>query len=152
MTNLRGAVWRPWLIGWVGAAGVAVANGTFRELVLRRGLDDVSARQVSTVLLLALLTGYVWLLERWWPLASTRLAIAVGAVWVAMTLGFEFGLGHYVEHKSWATLLDDYDLSAGHVWIAVPLWTLVVPAVVRAVRRRADDYSLSKCLAANTAA
>ena len=128
------AVWRPWLLAWAGGAGLAVANGTMREYGLDRLLDEESARQLSTLTLLLLLTGYIWILEQRWPLTSARTALLVGAAWVALTVGFEFALGHFVEHKSWETLLADYDLTEGRVWLAVPLWTLLAPAAVRAVR------------------
>jgi len=128
--------WDAWLLAWTGGAVLAVGNGTLRELGLRRVLDDESARQVSTVTLLILLTGWVWWLERRWPLASTAVALRVGAIWVALTVAFEFGFGHYVEHTSWQTLLADYDLTTGRTWLVVPVWTLAAPAVVRGVRRR----------------
>jgi hypothetical protein len=35
------------------------------------------------------------------------------ALWLATTLGFEFGLGHFVAEKRWSTLLADYDRCAG---------------------------------------
>lgn len=115
---------------------LAVANGGVRDLGLRRVMGEVPARQISTLTLLILLTGYMWLLHRRWPIAQERTALAIGLTWVAMTLVFEFGLGHYVEGKSWATLLQDYDITAGHIWIVVPLWVAVCPAAVRRLHFR----------------
>jgi len=132
-------VWRLWLLAWTGGAVLAVANGTMREYGLSRLLDEESARQLSTLTLLLLLTGYIWMLEQRWPLTSARTAVLVGAAWVVLTVGFEFGLGHFVEHKSWGTLLADYHLTEGRVWLVVPLWTLLAPAAVRAVRRLVID-------------
>jgi len=135
-------IWRPWLLAWLGGAVLGVGNGTLRELVLRRILAEDAARQLSTLTLLGLLTGYLWLLDRWRPLPSTRTALSVGAVWVVLTIAFDLMLGHYVEHKSWHTLLADYDLSSGKVWVAVPVWTLVAPALVRRARRGSDTRIL----------
>jgi len=69
-------------------------------------------------------------------LASTAAALRVGAIWVALTVAFEFGFGHYVEHTPWQTLLADYDVTNGRTWLVVPAWTLLAPAVVRGVLRR----------------
>jgi hypothetical protein len=102
-----GPVWRPWLLAWTGGAVLGAANGAVREALLRRVLDEVRARQVSTVTLLPLLTGYMELLQRRWPLRTTRQALAVGAAWAALTAAFDLGLGHYVQHRTWAALLAD---------------------------------------------
>jgi hypothetical protein len=52
----------------------------------------------------------------------------IGAVWLALTLAFEFLAGHYLFGSSWERLLADYDLLRGRVWILVLLATLFAPA------------------------
>src|SRR5918994_1627079 len=47
----------------------------------------------------------------WIRPTSSRAALGVGAVWVVLTLAFEFGVGHYGFGKPWSELLADYDLS-----------------------------------------
>jgi hypothetical protein len=125
-----------WVAAWAGGAVLAVANGTLRELLLVPVLGSEAARQVSTLTLMLLLGVYVWWLCRRWPLPTSVSALTVGAIWVLLTIGFEFGLGHYVEGKSWASLLADYDVSAGRIWLLVPLWTLVLPAAMTWLARR----------------
>jgi hypothetical protein len=127
--------WRPWLLAWTGGAVIAVANGTLRQLALHPLVGDTHARQLSTVTLLALLTGYMWELSRRWPIRTAATALEIGAVWVVLTLAFEFGFGHVVEGKAWGVLLDDYNVMAGHIWIVVPLWTVVAPSLVRRLQR-----------------
>ena len=48
-------------------------------------------------------------------------------MWVALTLAFEFLAGHYLFHRPWSVLLEDYDLTRGRVWIVIPLVTLLAP-------------------------
>jgi hypothetical protein len=48
-------------------------------------------------------------------------------LWVALTLAFEFGVGHYIFGKPWPELLADYDLSRGRIWIAALVVTLLAP-------------------------
>ena len=128
--------WRPWLTAWLGGSVLAVANGGVRDVVLVKAIEEEPARQLSTLTLLILLTAYMWLLHRRWPITQVSTAFRVGLAWVAMTLVFEFGLGHYVEGKSWSTLLSDYDVTSGHIWVLVPLWVSVAPALIRWVQRR----------------
>jgi hypothetical protein len=35
--------------------------------------------------------------------------------------------GHYVAGHGWARLLDDYDVVAGRVWLAVPALLAIAP-------------------------
>ena len=60
-----------------------------------------------------------WMSLRWIHPASTADAWAVGAMWLAMTLAFEFVAGHYVFHTPWTTLLADYNIFTGRLWILV---------------------------------
>jgi hypothetical protein len=60
--------------------------------------------------------------------------VRVGAAWLAMTVAFEFGFGHYVDSKSWAELVADYDLTQGRVWGLCLVAIAAAPAVTRAVR------------------
>jgi len=78
----------------------------------------------------------VWVLHRRVPLPDTGTATAVGGVWALLTLGFEFGFGHYVLGTPWAELLADYDLSRGRIWVLIPIATAAAPALVRAVQTR----------------
>ena len=128
--------WRPWLVGWTGMVGIALLNGTFRGLVTQPLVGEEVARQVATVILLLLLTGYVWWLHRRYPIPTAEQAWGVGLTWVAMTLTFEFGFGGLVEGLTWSTMLADYDITNGRIWILVPIWTALVPTVVRRLQTR----------------
>jgi len=90
---------------------------------------------LATIVLLVVLTAYVWLLHRRFPLPTLHAAWAVGLTWTAMTLTFEFGFGRLVEGLSWSTMLADYDVTRGRIWVLVPLWTTVVVAVVHMLQR-----------------
>lgn len=130
-------MWGPWLLGWCGVLVLALANGTLRALVTQPWLGETVARALATVILLVALTGLVWWLHRRRPIPTARQAWAIGATWTAMTLAFEFGWGGLVAGLTWSTMLADYDLTAGRLWILVPIWTALAPAVVRQAQRRA---------------
>ena len=130
-------VWRPWLTGWCGMAVLALLNGTLRALVLQPAFGEAVARGLATGVLLSILTGYVWWLHRRHPIGSAGTSWAVGVSWVALTLTFEFGFGGLVEGLSWSTMLADYDITNGRIWVLVPIWMTMAPAVVRSLQARA---------------
>lgn len=124
---------RRWLVAWVGAPVLAIVNGAAREFAYKDEVGESAANQISVAPLIALLGLYFWILQRRWPLETTRDALSVGAIWVVLSVLFEFGFGHYVEGDSWADLLDNYDMSQGNIWILILLWIAVGPTIVRAV-------------------
>ena len=124
---------RRWLLAWVGAPVLAIVNGAAREFAYKDQVGESAANQISVAPLIALLGLYFWVLQRRWPLATTRDALSIGAIWVALSVLFEFAFGHYVEGDSWAVLLDNYDVTEGNIWILILLWIAVGPAIVRAL-------------------
>ena len=123
------------MLAWVGAPALAIVNGAARETLYADSVGDDAAGAISTGTLLGFLGGYMWLLQRRWPLGSRREALSVGASWAALAVAFEFAFGHWVEGESWSTLLESYDVTAGRTWILVPAALVVGPELAR----RADD-------------
>jgi hypothetical protein len=124
---------RRWLLAWVGAPVLAILNGAVREFAYKDQVGESAANQISVAPLITLLGLYFWILQRRWPLATTRDALSVGAVWVTLSVLFEFGFGHYVEGDSWSDLFETYNVAEGNIWILILLWIAVGPAIVRAV-------------------
>jgi hypothetical protein len=128
--------WRRWTAAWLGGTVLAIANGVVREAGYAGRVGDLAAHQISTVTFLGLFAAYFGVLERRWPIATTRRALEIGATWVLLTVVFEFGFGHWVDGKTWSELARNYDLTSGHLFLLVLLWVGAGPALVRAVRRR----------------
>jgi hypothetical protein len=112
-----------WLVLLVGA----VANGGFREAVLVPRLGSTGAHVVSTLVLSAFIFVLGWFAMPWIGPQSAEQAWAIGAGWLALTLAFEFGAGHYLFRKSWSVLLADYDVLAGRTWVLVLVVTTLTP-------------------------
>lgn len=87
-------------------------------------------------MLLILFAAYFRLLASIWPIRSSGQAWAIGLMWIAMTLAFEFVLGHYILGHPWSRVLGDYDILSGKVWVLIPIWTLIGPYVFYRIRRR----------------
>ena len=129
---------RRWLAAWLGLAVLGVGNGVARVALYEDAVGDQLGHQISTATLMILIAGYAWLLQRLWPLTSTRAAWQVGAAWVAMTIAFEFGFGHYVTGNSWSKLLADYNILEGRLWLLIPLTILLAPVLARRTMDQAD--------------
>jgi hypothetical protein len=122
---------RPWLIAWVGGSVLGVLNGVVREGAYKRWVGERAANDISVATLILMLASYFYALQCRWPLATRRQAAEVGVFWVVLTVLFEFGFGHWGDHKSWDELLDNYNLAEGHLWPLVLVWIAVGPTVIR---------------------
>ena len=91
----------------------------------------MTAHYLSTATLIALLSGYVLMLEQRWPIPTRQAALRIGEAWLLLTILFEFGFGHFVDRKPWPELIQNYNLREGKVWSVVVLWMGVAPALIR---------------------
>lgn len=117
-----------YLLLWLPMLLIAVANGMFREAVIKKFAGNDAAHQLSTFTLIVLFAVYIgWVVHRFPPASGTQ-ALVIGLVWLVLTLAFEFGFGRY-RGNSWETLLADYNLLKGRLWVLVPLWVGLAPYV-----------------------
>lgn len=112
---------------WLLMAVLAVLNGVFRELVLIPRIGSYPGHVLSTAVLVLAILGVSFLFFRSVPVQYDQLQLLlIGAVWVVMTVGFEFLVG-YAEGTPVSVTLGQYNVLAGQVWIAVPIALLVAP-------------------------
>lgn len=116
----------PYLLAWFPMLLMAVVNGLLREFIFKKFTGDLAAHQLSTITLLLFFALYCWILLARFPPSSVLQALVVGALWVCLTLTFEFGFGLY-RGNSWNVLLADYNLLKGRLWVLVPIWLLSAP-------------------------
>lgn len=128
-------MWK-YTLGWFVLLIAAIINGAVREGVYKQNLGELAAHQLSTLVGIILFGAIIWRMTRLWPLRSSRQAWTVGAVWVGMTICFEFLFGHYVMGNSWQRLLHDYNILEGRLWLVVLIWTLTAPYLFTRLRRR----------------
>jgi len=115
-----------YLLAWFPMLLLAIFNGIIREAVYKKAVGDLTAHQISTFTLMILFAVYIRYFLVKFPPASATEAISIGVLWVVLTLLFEFGFGRY-RGNSWATLLGEYNLFQGRLWILIPVWVLVAP-------------------------
>jgi hypothetical protein len=121
-------IWK-YLIAWLVMLLVSIANGAARDLIYARQMGELAAHQLSTLIGVLLLGLVIHGFVRRYPPSSGPQAVAIGLGWLALTLAFEFLFFHYVGGHPWSALLANYDISAGRVWIVVPLWVAIAPYV-----------------------
>ncbi len=117
-----------YFFAWFGMMALAIVNGGLRDFWYKSRLGDLPAHQISTVILIILLAGYIRFLVRIWPITSARQAWSIGVMWFLMTEVFEIGMG-LMAGDSWSKLLHAYDIFSGQIWIFIPLWVLAGPYV-----------------------
>ncbi len=122
------------LLAWFCLLILAVINGAMRDFVYGPHMPELAAHQISCFTGIALFAVFVWLFTGWFPIASQSQAVLIGAMWLVMTIAFEFLFFHYVGHKPWAVLLADYNIFKGRLWVVVLVWTAVSPWVMWRVR------------------
>ena len=124
---------RPWLAILV----CAVLNGALREGVLVPAFGPRVALALSGVSLSAIvILVAVVAVPRLGPPTTSR-CVYVGALWLALTVAFEFGFGRLVQHQSWQDLFQAYAFSGGNLWPVVLAVTFIAPLLAVRIRRLA---------------
>ena len=121
-------MWK-YVLLWIPMVFIAIANGVVRQAWFGKYLSELRAHQLSTLTGVVLFGLYIGLALRFFRPTTATQALAIGFVWLGLTVAFEFGFGHYVAGHSWGRLFQDYNLLAGRVWVLVLLWLTVAPYV-----------------------
>ena len=93
-----------------------ILNGTFREKFITPKIGECAGHVISTIILVCviLIVTYLFISNMKIAYAKTDLLL-IGALWLVLTILFEFVFGHYVMGNSWNTLLADYNILKGRV-------------------------------------
>jgi len=116
-------------LAWLLMPIIGIINGIIRQYGYKQALGELRAHQVSTVTGIILFGLYIWVLTRWWKIQSSAQAIAIGVMWLALTVAFEFLFGHYVMKHPWSRLLHDYNILEGRIWALVLLFVVIAPYI-----------------------
>jgi hypothetical protein len=112
---------------WVPMVCIAIANGVVRQFGYGRYLSELRAHQLSSLIGVVLFGLYIWFsLSRARPATGSQ-ALAIGFLWLGLTIAFEFSFGHFIAGHSWSRLFQDYNLVAGRFWVLVLIWITVAP-------------------------
>jgi hypothetical protein len=114
---------------WLLFIAAESVQGALRHLLTSPEVD-FAVRQVSVIVGAVVMFTITWFCLRWMRLRTAVEALAVGIVWVILTLLFELSLGRAVG-LGWDRILADYDLLNGGL---MPLGLLAMALTPWAVR------------------
>lgn len=121
---------------WLAILAVAVANGALREALLVPIIGSAPGLFASGLLLCALILLVAHASSGWVRPRSRRRAWGVGALWLGLTVLFEFAFGALVQGKDLPELLSAYHFHDGNLWPAVLLVVLVAPVLAYRMHSR----------------
>jgi hypothetical protein len=110
---------------------VEVVHGTLRAIFLVPVVGDLCARRIGVLIGSLLILIVCFLTIGWVGVVRTRSLIRVGLSWLALTVGFELGLGRFVFGYSWGRIASDYDLLHGGL-MPIGLAVLALSPIVTA--------------------
>ena len=131
---MRAAVWLKAVLLWLAILVLAMLNGLLREAVLIPRLGRFEAL-VASGLLLSLLILLVAVIGAPWYGTPGPNPWTIGALWLALTLSFEFGFGRLVQQRPWPELLAPYTFRGGNLWPLVLAVTAAAPRLAAWARR-----------------
>jgi hypothetical protein len=121
---------------WFVLMGAEFVHGIVRAMWLVPAVGDLHSRQIGvftgTVINLTIAALFI----RWIHPTRTADAIAVGVLWLVLTVMFEIGFGHAVLQASWQRIGSDYDLIHGGL-LPIGLALLALAPLIAAKSRRA---------------
>jgi hypothetical protein len=121
---------------WLPMVLIAIINGIIRDLTYKKYLGDLTAHQVSTLTGMIFFGVYIWIISSKWKLESAGQALAVGFIWLVLTVAFEFLFFHYVAGHPWSLLLDNYNILEGRVWVLILLFITIAPYIAYKIHCR----------------
>jgi len=115
---------------WLVIIAAESLHGAVRRLLFSPEVD-FAIRQLSVLMGVVMIFAITWVFLDWIRVRTARGALAVGAVWVALTVGFELALGR-LTGIGWDRIAADYDLPNGGL---MPLGLLAMGLTPWAVRQ-----------------
>jgi hypothetical protein len=115
---------------------LAIGNGALREFLITPQLGSQLGHVLSTIILCMLISAVAWFAILWIAPHAHRGALAVGGLWLVLTLGFEFVAGHYLFGDTWEKLWAEYNVARGRIWSLVPIVTFFAPVWAYASRKK----------------
>jgi hypothetical protein len=116
---------------WLVFVVLAVVNGTVRNQFYAPIVGEYAAHVISTAILVGVIFAGTYIFLRILRIEYSQLdLLLIGVFWVALTVLFEFGFGHYVAGHSWEKLLADYNVLNGRLWSLVLVADLLAPLLM----------------------
>lgn len=120
---------------WLAIILAETLHGVARAIFLQPQMGDLRARQIGvltgSLIILAIAVATV----RWMGAATRKQLLAVGLLWLVLTLAFEFALGRFVMGFSYERLWSDYNPAQGGFLAAGMVVLALAPLLAARIRR-----------------
>ncbi len=133
--NVTTSVWLKAAALWLAILVLAILNGALREKALIPAMGSFAGFVVSGIILSVCIFLVAFLASPWYGPLASRQWLFVGLFWLLLTLAFEFAFGRFVQHQTWAELLDAYTFRGGNIWPIVLAATFISPWLAARLRR-----------------
>lgn len=125
-----------YVIGWLSLMVIGILNGVLRQEGYSKYVGELTAHQISTLTGIILMGLFIWWLTGVWKIRSPGQAVAIGLIWLGMTVVFEFVFGHFIMGHPWGKLFNDYNILKGRVWSLVLIWITIAPLIFYKIRSK----------------
>ncbi|HPA74024.1 MAG TPA: hypothetical protein PKY31_17265 [Spirochaetota bacterium] len=98
---------------WLVIIAAETVHGFARGLFLAPLLGDFRARQVAVFTGMILIFCVSLAFARWLRAGGTARLLAVGILWVCLTVAFEVLVGRFAAGLDWGRIASDYDIARG---------------------------------------
>lgn len=132
--------WKRAVSVWLLIAVAESVHGTLRRLFLLPQIGEKLSHQIGVAIGSAIIFMIAWLCVRWIGSVSFRQQLQVGALWLVLTLIFEFSLG-YLFGYSLERILSDYNIAEGGLMLFGVLFMLFAPALAARSRGLSVHHS-----------
>ena len=126
-------MWMRASLVWMLIMLAETGHGVVREVFIAPVIGGLRARQLGVLIGCVLIFVIAWLTARWMGASTRRQQLQVGALWVILTLVFEFALGRALG-MSWTRILADYNPARGGFMLLGLTFMLFAPWLTRKLR------------------
>jgi hypothetical protein len=128
------ALWRRAAAVWMLIILAETVHGFLRELLLAPAVGALPARQIGVPVGCVIIFAIAWGAARWIGASGRRQWLAIGSLWVALTVVFEISLGVAIG-ASWTRILSDYNPARGGFMLFGLAFMGIAPWLAARMRR-----------------
>lgn len=126
------------LLVWLLMMALEIVQGVLRNQFLAPLFGSLRSRQIGVLSGSVLILAVAILTIGWIRPTSERSLLEIGAMWLVLTLSFEFGLGR-ATNRPWDDLLADYDLTRGGFLSFAMVLLALSPWIAARIRGAGSD-------------
>ncbi len=120
---------------WFIIIAAETVHGILRTLYITPIIGDHAARQIGVVIGSLLIFIIAWVGSRWMSAHTFKDQLSAGAIWVILTITFEFFLGMFLGFPL-SRMLADYDITQGGLMGFGIAFMLFAPVLASRLKRQ----------------